>query len=1360
MPSDRARKTHDPSRMYRSVVSQQGRVTLEADANEAEEIRAQDARAQLIDVVGPSGSPDDGFLIAVPAPGSAPFDFSIAAGTLYLGGTRLQSTDRVGHYGAQANTEWTDYPVRYAGPVATEPSAAGSELIYLEVCEQEVSAVEDPALREVALGGPDTAARTRMIQRVQRVPVSANDCASALQQALTKLAFGSAAPALDRAAYLEPKSMRLVSTMRLKAGFAPAEAAADPCQPLAQAGFLGSENQLIRVQVSRDTAKFVWSYDNASFIYRATFVKDTPKAIQLDAAPVDVFHHPQSGQWLELLATAVDLDPSARVAAPHGLLLQIDGFDPDQRVVTLRDVPTELLASPPRQLFVRVWENRQDFAADDTTSTELAKASGVGTGVSIWTSPGPRMPGDYWMIGVRPSLLQAIPGAELGATQPQTIFPARLMSQPQPPDGPARWLVPLSVVTWTDGTTAQVTDCRKKFHNLVTPDECACDLDFHNQHLHGWGVVCGLQVECMSTSYADAHHLEFPREAVIVQNGYAIHPSGADIRLRAPTGEPFTALELGKLAESEHALTRDSQGFLQGSVSLWIDKDATLHVDPYDPEKKQTFADALKGTLLFDIYDDCLLKVVEYVTKQLKAPANAGPDTAESRRLISLLNLAWQFPNQTSGPQVFLSGPGANSEHAYLKAFFEGLKGLLASKTFCAMFDDIPYPQHDIYRDNMTPPSTIFGSGHHSELRVHPRFQIALSFGGSKIHVYHSGEQRLLEVVAFPVADADIQDLVFSPTDERVYFVAWTGSGGTDSVFFSARLSDTGRLEFETSGVECPGLKLCRLALPLKEAGVVYVTARGKGVYQFRLGVGAPQVLEEFMASGHLAVGRMDGTTVLYAGEHENQPNSAVFTRVRGLIVDRDGTRVEKQLYFAFGSSALLTGSGQDDLIVMPARARERDDPYAIVDGSAGHKVLLSWDSADANDQLPGLSPREPVDLGESKASRIAYSKQATWALVTYEDTNVGRVYRPENNTLDPELLHPLQIAPVSVATDKRGIFYVLEHLSGTVTVIPPAASGESAVDLNKLALYRYEVAVAFLKTVGRVVQYLKDCFCQHLLVNCPSDDGKVYLADVSFKDGKVYQICNFHSRKYVHTFPTVEYWLSIVPIVPMLKAAVEKVCCSVIGGFFDGLAPPRPGDKKEAPDKLSAVKLRYGLTYLKDADLSNQVALRAKQLLAGYGVARGALDQKLSTPSPGNVERVSDTSALFNVKLEDAQAHATAEGLEVRRVEVASDAPGALLRAVSAAPPPRGAAIDLLTDGKGRVIGWRSAAEPAQPVAQPGPVEASASAEVAALRRDLAAMTLAHDRQQQALEQTRGELAQMKQHFASMAATIETLRR
>src|SRR5215467_5914139 len=89
MASDIARLSYDARQQYRSVVMQQGRVTLEADWNEAEDIAGEELRKEALDIVGPSGTPDNGYQI-IPGPG---FDFSVRHGTMYVGGERAYLFD-------------------------------------------------------------------------------------------------------------------------------------------------------------------------------------------------------------------------------------------------------------------------------------------------------------------------------------------------------------------------------------------------------------------------------------------------------------------------------------------------------------------------------------------------------------------------------------------------------------------------------------------------------------------------------------------------------------------------------------------------------------------------------------------------------------------------------------------------------------------------------------------------------------------------------------------------------------------------------------------------------------------------------------------------------------------------------------------------------------------------------------------------------------------------------------------------------------------------------------------------------------------------------------------------------------------
>src|SRR5712692_6106911 len=106
MGSDKARISYDEKQQYRSVVMQQGRVTLEADWNEAQDIVNEETRRDALDFVGSSGTPDDGYRVfETTNPPHPRFDFAVNSGTMYVGGERVQ-LDATVTYGDQS--EWLD----------------------------------------------------------------------------------------------------------------------------------------------------------------------------------------------------------------------------------------------------------------------------------------------------------------------------------------------------------------------------------------------------------------------------------------------------------------------------------------------------------------------------------------------------------------------------------------------------------------------------------------------------------------------------------------------------------------------------------------------------------------------------------------------------------------------------------------------------------------------------------------------------------------------------------------------------------------------------------------------------------------------------------------------------------------------------------------------------------------------------------------------------------------------------------------------------------------------------------------------------------------------------------------------------
>src|SRR5262249_50371069 len=107
-------------------------------------------------------------------------------------------------------------------------------------------------------------------------------------------------------------------------------------------------------------------------------------------------------------------------------------------------------------LFLRVWQSEIAFDPRGATVLLTDDVTGASTGVevTISTPAGEALTaGAFWLIAVRPST-------------PQGVYPARLLTAPQPPDGPALWACPLAVIDWTDSKTATITDCRNTFGGL------------------------------------------------------------------------------------------------------------------------------------------------------------------------------------------------------------------------------------------------------------------------------------------------------------------------------------------------------------------------------------------------------------------------------------------------------------------------------------------------------------------------------------------------------------------------------------------------------------------------------------------------------------------------------------------------------------------------------------------------------------------------------------------------------------------------------------------------------------------------------------------------------------------------------
>ena len=430
MKGDVTRATFDPARHFGSVRLQQGRVVLDADWNEQADIVAHRHHTTARDLVGGCGGPLHAAAFGVVAdPGTLPQearDALAAAGVLPLAaGDVLLGAGRYYVNGVLCECERPFSLLHQPDPPGAPPLAEGRHLLYLRVWERHLTWLDDASLREVALGGPDTATRARVVWQVGSLPLAAGEhCLSEVEawNALT-------AP----------------STGTLRARAESDAAAPTPCAVAADAGYRRLENQLYRVEIHRagglNQATFKWSRDNGSVV---TAVRGFDgQDVEVGEVGRDELLAFATGQWVELVHDGLEL------AGEPGELFEVSSVDPAAGVVRLAAAPAPVDAALRPKL--RRWES----AGALTVRTPAANGGWLRLedGVEVRFSAGTYRTGDYWQIPART--------ATAGVEWPLDGGGAPLA---RPPAGIRSRFCRLAVVeAAADGTVAPVSDCRLLF---------------------------------------------------------------------------------------------------------------------------------------------------------------------------------------------------------------------------------------------------------------------------------------------------------------------------------------------------------------------------------------------------------------------------------------------------------------------------------------------------------------------------------------------------------------------------------------------------------------------------------------------------------------------------------------------------------------------------------------------------------------------------------------------------------------------------------------------------------------------------------------------------------------------------------
>lgn len=498
MKGDFTRDTLDATRHFTRVLFQQGRVQLDSDLNELGGMLLRYLQALAADLIGPHGGPeantgfeimedslleddffigpgryyvdgilcelDPGFLAVSPVPNQPA---ALKSSSLTLDGRSLVSDDWIEiadnqdarHRRQISSVDFEkgtftvkgtlpDHPVRirrlmtFRGQPDYPGTQKGPEgtrhLAYLDVWERHITHLDDSHIREVALGGPDTATRAQVVWQVKLM--RADDC-SDVGELLT------------------------LSSARMRARLKREDPASDPCILPPDSRFRGAENQLYRVEIHEVKPKnndqeqewtFKWSRENASV-----------EAIWLDTngdggLTVSSTRGFAEEQWVEVTSETGELrgEPGQMCK-----IVRIDGSS-----IFVQPQPARYAESTMK---VRCWDQRE------LGDTQLRDGAVIGksgewldleNGIEVYFEEGGVYhPGDYWLIPARAATGRIEWPWEMDKYgRVRKDADGNEIPVARKPQGVEHHYAPLALLTWTRNRVEISQDCRCSFQLTKT----------------------------------------------------------------------------------------------------------------------------------------------------------------------------------------------------------------------------------------------------------------------------------------------------------------------------------------------------------------------------------------------------------------------------------------------------------------------------------------------------------------------------------------------------------------------------------------------------------------------------------------------------------------------------------------------------------------------------------------------------------------------------------------------------------------------------------------------------------------------------------------------------------------------------
>lgn len=1004
-----------------------------------------------------------------------------------------------------------------------------ADLVYLDLWERPITYIEDPSIAEIALEGPDTCTRTKLVAQVRILPGTE-----------VELPASAVPPEEDFADLLECGRGRLTTREEVAKLLDPC---ADPCEPKVAGTFVGEYNRLFRVEVSKGgavgaagdpgTAKILWSRENGAV---ATPIEEV-LAAGATSASVGSAEGFEIGDLIRIEDDLSDLGagPYSDRSVPRGELRTITSIDltgDHERIAWTAPLTNAYhRALRPR---IRKWDGELEATPGVLALSKL----GAGEDVFVELGGSDLLPGDYWQFVTRVAtrsverLVEAPPGGEchryykLGIVHRRTEAGVEsVWVEDSRPRFSATTALPATEIEFDaktcethDPVWGDVRNVQQAIDTLCRVDRDT-DMKKHHRLLHGYGVICGLKVRCHPT-----------RTSVTIEAGHALDCEGAAIDVDEEFAFPIVdaALEAGLIpggsGEISLVLRRGPGGAPEvlvedgpGSVGFWTA--------------------VLEGTLLKDFWDHCIMNLWQFLVNSFSPfPATTVPVPDSHKRLMCLINLFFQLINPATASYVFLS----KKEHDLLEDFYQQLKALLTSETFCAMWDSAtPFPAYPTDFSSPQAIDTAIGLWRfHLKVRIHPDGAHAYSCGtGKYIQVYDLETAEVIEELEFPgQPSTQVQDVAFSEDGTKLYVIGVVA--GKDSALGTATIDFDNGHSWDKSDIVCD-CNLVRLATAAGAPGRLFAVGLEKGLYEMDPTASpvVPTLLFGTNTTGQLIEG---GGGRLYFSSYEAGPGTSQFDTIHCWDLHA-GHLWQSSVSGVDSSNAMVEHESRLYATGSPDAGHTGGSLYQLDIGTGA--VLTTTDLVS--------SSRYRLAAVPAQGPRPAY------LLVSYFTQNKLKRVQIDGGApaLDNQFRVPVQIWPVEVVGTADGARVVALHMLGTMSVIDvdaifdPTRTYNTEPPPDPVAAYRQQMIDAFLDLLDGFFQYLKDCFCDLYLIDCPTctEEDKVYLGVVEIQNGKVYNICNFDRRRYVKSFRTYGYWLSTVPVLPILKRALAELCCAVV---------------------------------------------------------------------------------------------------------------------------------------------------------------------------------------------------------------------